>query len=64
MSITGKAGGERYEDAGSSPSTSGKTGTPAMSVASSTARREVPSVGDAGEGVEVDEEGSNGEASS
>ena len=64
MSMTGEAGGERYEDAGSAPSESGKLGTLAMSVASSTARREVPSVGDAGEGVEVGEEGSNGEASS
>ena len=63
MSMTGEAGGERYEDAGSAPSESGKLGTPAMSVASSTARREVPSVGDAGGGVEVGEEGSNGEDS-
>ena len=64
MSMTGEAGGERYEDAGSSPSISGKLVTPATSVASSTALREVPSVGDAGEGVEVDEEGSSREASS
>ena len=63
MSMTGEAGGERYEDAGSSPSISGKLGAPAMSAASSTALREVPSVGDAGEGVEGDEEGSSGEAS-
>ena len=62
--MTGEAGGERYEDAGSSPSISGMPGTPAMSVESSTARREVPSVGDEGEGVEVDEEGSTGETSS
>ena len=64
MLITGEAGGERYEDAGSSPSMSGKVVTPAMSVASSTALREVPIVGDAGEHEEVDEEGSGGEASS
>ena len=64
MSITDETGGEQYEDAGSSPSMSGKLGTPAMSVASSTALREVPSVGDAGEDEEVDEEGSGGEISS
>ena len=46
MSITGEVGGERYDDAGSTPSESGKLGTPAMSVASSTALREVPIVGD------------------
>ena len=51
--MTGEAGGERYEDAGSSPSMSGKLGTPAMSVASSTARREVPSVGDAAEVLDL-----------
>jgi len=50
MSITGEAGGERYEDAGSSPSISGTHGTPAMSVASSTALREVPIVGVDGDG--------------
>ena len=55
MSITGEAGGERYEDAGSSPSISGKLGTPAMSVASSTARREVSIVGD----VDVESDGDN-----
>ena len=64
MSITGEAGGERYDDAGSSPSISGKLGTPVMSVTSSTALREVPIVGDAGEDEEVDEEGNGGEASS
>ena len=62
MSMTGEAGGERYEYAGSAPSESGKLGTPAMSVASSTARREVPIVGDAGGDIEG-EEGSNGEDS-
>ena len=46
MSITDEAGGEQYDDAGSTPSVSGKLGTPAMSVASSTALREVPIVGD------------------
>ena len=46
MSITGEAGGEQYNDAGSTPSISGKLGTPVMSVASSTALREVPIVGD------------------
>ena len=46
MPITGEAGREQYDDAGSTPSISGKLGTPAMSVASSTALREVPIVGD------------------
>ena len=48
MSITGETGGERFEDAGRSPSISGKLGTPAMSVASRTALREVPIAGDVG----------------
>ena len=48
MSITGEAGGERLEDAGSTPSISGKQGIPAMSVASSSARLEVPRSGDEG----------------
>ena len=48
MSITGETGGGRFEDAGRSPSISGKLGTPAMSVASSTALREVPMAGDEG----------------
>ena len=48
MSITGDTGGERLEDAGSTPSVSGKQGIPAMSVASSRALLEVPMNGDAG----------------
>ena len=48
MSITGAAGGEQWGDAGSAPSISGKQGTPAMSVASSSALLEVPMVGEAG----------------
>ena len=48
MSITGEAGGEQWGDAGSSPSISGKQGMPATSVASSSARLEVPMVGEAG----------------
>ena len=48
MSITGDTGGRQFEDSGRSPSISGKQGTPAMSVASSTALREVPMAGDEG----------------
>ena len=48
MSITGETGGERLEDAGSTPSISGKQGIPAMSVASSSALLEVPMSGNAG----------------
>ena len=48
MSITGETGGERLEDAGSTPSISGKQGIPAMSVASNRARLEVPRSGDEG----------------
>ena len=48
MSITGETGRERLEDAGSTPSISGKQGIPAMSVASSSARLEVPRSGDVG----------------
>ena len=48
MSITGETGGELLEDSGSTPSISGKQGIPAMSVASSRARLEVPMSGDAG----------------
>ena len=48
MSITGDTGGERLEDASSTPSRSGTQGIPAMSVASSRALLEVPMSGDAG----------------
>ena len=48
MSITGDTGGRQFEDSGRSPSISGKQGTPAMSVASSTALREVPMAGEEG----------------
>ena len=48
MSITGAAREGHWEDAGSAPSISGKQGTPAMSVASSSALLEVPMVGEAG----------------
>ena len=55
MSITGDTGGERLEDAGSTPSISGKHGIPAMSVASSRALLEVPMSGDAGgDGMSVE----------
>ena len=55
MSITGETGGERLEDAGSTPSISGKRGIPAMSVASSSALLEVPMSGDAGgDGMSVE----------
>ena len=48
MSITDASGGEQWGDAGSAPSISGKQGTPAMSVASSSALLEVQMVGEAG----------------
>ena len=54
MSKTGDTGGERLEDAGSTPSVSGKQGIPAMSVASGRALLEVPMSGDAGrDGISV-----------
>ena len=46
MSITGEAGGERYRGSDSSPSISGKLGTPAKSVASRSALLEEPMVGE------------------
>ena len=49
-SITGKSGGVQCLGSDSSPSMSGKYGTPAMSVASSKARHEEPMVDEEGGG--------------
>lgn len=46
MSTTGEAEGKRHRGSGSSPSISGKLGTPAMSVASNSALLEEPMVGE------------------